>query len=781
MSLIYILRLFVRRKFDTIVKVLSLAFGFFIGIVLLTQVSFILSYDNFYPEVENIYRIERKINFLDKSSISEGPVIHAPIPAAMKSDIRGIHSSTIISPPKNIRFTLNDNSITGKVVTADEGFWDVFGTNLVIGDLANLALSSQIFLSESFAESLFGAQDPMGKIVLYDNRLTVKVAGIFKDLPKNTHLKYDAILSFQTLLSELGYHPSWDENDSYWGYVKLENDVQAEDIEREIPNILPKYYDVQAKSSEGKNFSYYLKPIKEIYSSTPEVKHQLIILSILAILLLCIASSNYVLITISSLPQRARAIAVFKCNGANAFNIFRFLVLENVLFLLSGLLIGLFAILMCENFINNLLPNVMGNIFMFRNFFVISGIFFVLMLISGIIPAYYLSKISVLQLFAGSYVDIRWWKNILLFMQTVLSVGVVCFLMIISRQYKTIISKDLGYDIENVFYAQLKVSSQSRFETLKSELASIPSVESVAIGTDIPLISMNGDYVINSLSGEKLFLCRLMGVDIDYFRVLNIPLKDGSLSALTTGETSRVCVNLEFVQRLNQLGYSVLTDLRNVDGEKTITGIVNNFQLGDANHELEPIMVYLIEPSKGVWWAGRYFLLVKVKESSPEVYTILSKKLKSLMPDEEVEFKSYKNEWLSIYSDVQKFKDIVLVSAILIFIITLFGLTCYLKDEIERKRKRIAISRIHGAQAYDIFVLLMHDCLFPILLGFLIGVLGAYWVSANWLEQFAYKMPLNIYILILSGIPILLIMIFCIYICLLRIIRDNPIKYIRME
>lgn len=780
MNLKYVLRFALRQRLDSVIKIVSLMLGLFAGIVLLTQVAFLLSYDDFFPGKDRLFRIERVVNFLDKSSLEDGPVIHAPLPAAMRSDIKGVRYSTVVSSVvENIRIALDQKVMTGKVLKADSGFFDVFGIDLIAGDPKRLASSSQIFISRSFANQFFADQDPVGEVLLYDNKLKVTVAGIFEDLPLNTHLKYDVLLSFQTLISEWDYQPTWTQNDSYWGYVRLDDSVSPKEVEAAIPAILPKYYDVQAFAQAGKDYSYYLKPVDEIYRSLPDVRQKTILFSVLALLVLGISSVNYILISLSALRKRAKSVAVFKGSGASKLRVFLLFVEENALLLLVSLSGSFLLIYMLRGIIDELLPYTMENLFTWRNLNVMTGIVLLLIMISGMIPAWVFSNISVCQLLGGHFTEMRLWKRGLLFVQIACTVGVTCFMVIVYKQYETMSRKNLGYDAEPVLFAQLRVKHQDQFEKLKREFASVPFVRKVSIGTDIPLIPMTGDFILDTSTHEKLFLCRLMGVDSEYFETLGMRSDAGrSISQLESGQ---VLVNQSFVDQLEKLGLSLRTAIQNVDGPKTIVGVVDDFQLQDANKEREPVMIYPMEPSKGIWWSGRYFLLLNVDNLSSKEYTFLSDKLRSLIPDEEIELKSYWQEWLSSYSDIHQFRKSITVASSLLLAITLLGLICYMKDEIFRKSKRIAISRIHGALDRDIFLLLLRDCLLAILLGAALGAMGAYWTGSDWLGQFAYKMHLEVSLFLVSGLAVLLIVLGCIYLCFYRMASENPIRYIKME
>lgn len=173
------------------------------------------------------------------------------------------------------------------------------------------------------AERIFGKEDPIGKQLLYGKNYPYTVAGIFRDIPENSHLRFDAVASFINMKTQFGAYAGWGADDSYLGYIRLKPGVFPEQINQKIPALLPKYIDVERERKQGFDMELYIKPVSEIYTQSTEVKRMVVIMSVLAFALLFVAAMNYILNSVSSLPIRARSVGVHKCNGASckAFSI----------------------------------------------------------------------------------------------------------------------------------------------------------------------------------------------------------------------------------------------------------------------------------------------------------------------------------------------------------------------------------------------------------------------------------------------------------------------------
>jgi putative ABC transport system permease protein len=432
-----------------VIKIISLTSGLAVALVLFSKVAFEMSYDKFYPDADRLYRIQRKIYNLKEDKVGyDGPKINAPLPNALKTELSEIEASTVIfiSPAEDF-FQIEDKIFGEKVVTADTGFFDLFGIALIEGDKRKLDVDANVFLSQSAAYRFFGTTSPVGKTILKGSA-PLTVAGVFEDLPANSHLSFHVLTSLPA-----SRMPGWNQADAFMGYVKLAPGVAAEEVEAKIPDILPLYYDVKGKAERGDRDEYFLNPVATLHTGETAVKRVILTLSIFAFSLLFIAAMNYVLISISSLARRAISVSIHKCNGASGRDIFGMLLSETAAFVCLALLFAAVLILAFRQSVEAIIQTPLSAVFSFANLWAAPVVIICLMLFAGIIPAYIFSSVPVTHLIQSYSTNKRVWKHTLLFVQFATISFIFALLVIIIKQYNLLVNHDPGYTVENMVYS----------------------------------------------------------------------------------------------------------------------------------------------------------------------------------------------------------------------------------------------------------------------------------------------------------------------------------------
>lgn len=782
----YVVRYLIKGRGSSLIKIISLTLGLVVGLVLYSQIAFEMSYENFFPGREQIYRLRRVCLSEEGKETSSGSIIYAPMPKAMMSDINGVENATLTtSSIEKITYQLEDKKYEEKTLNVDEQFLNLFQLKILSGDAQKMALPNQVFLSHSMAERLFGGRDPVGELMLFIQyeykEIPITVAGVFEDLPENTEFDFEVLMSIQTLFANWGRQPGWLENDAYTGYVRLQPEMKPEEVEARIPAMLNNYYDVKAYQAKGRYFEYYLDPITSIHKSNPDVKKLSLILGILAFSLLFVSAMNYVLISISSLVKRSRLIGVYKTCGASDGNIFTQFMLETVVLVFVSLLFSVFIIFLFRGTIEELIRMPVTMIFSAHNLWVTASIVVFLLLIAGVIPAQIFSAIPASQAFKAGSVNKRYWKNILLFVQFV-SVSCICgFLFIIVRQYDMMVNKDWGYSIDNVLYVRLNGVPADRLNLIKTEFRRIPSVTDVSMSTNIPLYGLTGDAVSDPETKKSLFLYKLIGADKDFLQTLRITLLSGKNFEADGEDKQSVLVNETFVKRMQALNFPLDHPFLNIDGEKRIVGVVKDFQLFNLYTETIPVIICSVDPVKGIWWGNTSFLIVKTEKITSGLMAELNRKLFSLTQNDNLSFKSYKESWIQEYASARLFRNSVIIASVIMLLITMLGLMGYIEDEIIRRSKEIAIRKINGASSVNIIYVITKDFGLVVVPAMMIGILLSYVFGADWLQQFVVKSSLNISLLAMANLLLLLFLLIGIGLRSWNVANENPILSVQSE
>ncbi|MDR3140666.1 MAG: ABC transporter permease [Tannerellaceae bacterium] len=785
-QLYYTFRYVLRGKGSNLVKVISLTLGLTVALVLFSKVAFEASYDRHYPDADRIYRIQRNLS-MGGDAVYDGPIINAPVPGAMKESLAGVEEAAVTQGWQETVLSYETVNYRENVLMADSAFFDLFGVSVLAGDKRQLAVASTIFLSRSAARRIFRQEDPAGKtLTLKSNGTPLIVAGVFEDVPENTTLRFDAVLSFRTLTQTWGARPGWMNNDAYIGYVKLRRGVTPAEVEAGIPDMLGNYYDVKAMEERGMWSSYLLHPVKDLHVKDPAVKKMLLILSLLAFVLLFVSAMNYVLNSISSLAVRAKSVGVHKCNGASGRNIFGLFMYETAVLILVSLALSVFLIYLFRAGIEELMQTSLAAIFSLPNLWVSLAVVAVLLLAAGVIPAMMFSSIPVTQLFRTCTPGRRNWKRSLLFAQFTGIAFVMALLVIIIRQYNYIMDKDLGYTTANILYSEgMEGVTGEQIALLKKELEQTPEVAAVSVAANLPLEGGNG-WGIQDSEGNTLFSTRMVPVDQSYLKVFEIELIQGqAFPEDLTDSYTRVLVNESFVRNMGwtdaPVGKTINLSGLNVD----VLGVVKDYQLSSLyagkSGMFRDIPPLILAPNGSVYGSAGNRVMARLHHLDAGSLNLMNNRIKEVLSNQDAYFMDYQSRISLSYRSARLFRDSIWVAAGIMLFITILGLIGYTDDEMQRRSKEIAIRKINGATARNILSTITRDVSVTSAIAIVLGVTVSRIVGQQWLQQFAVKIPLNVFMFMLCGLFVFGIILFCSSARAWNIANENPANSLRSE
>lgn len=778
----YTLKYLLHQKGNNGIKIVSLTLGLSMSLVLFAQIAFDFSYDHFFPDVERIYRIRRNLSMGNNEGKEKKemdiPVINAPVPGALVKEFPEIEKATVMTSWTTDAKYLTDGKqeFTVKTIVADSLFLDLFRFPLVQG-VTGFGEATSLYISESTSKRIFGDVNAVGK-ALREGENVFTVRGVFRDIPKNSHLSFDAIQS----MTQFGDRPGWQNNDAYVGYVKFVPGVDPKTVEAKIPDMLPKYYDVETESRNGLRISYYFEPISGIHMSDPTVKRTVLILWLMAFSILAIAAMNYVLISISSLANRAKSVGVHKCNGASQRDIFSMFISETVMLVLISLLLSVLVILGCQSQIEEFLHTSLSSIFSLGNLWVTVVVILVLISIAGVIPGRIFSVIPVTQVFHRFGTNKRRWKQFLLFIQFSGVAFMITLLLIMIRQYALVIHEDLGYDTENIVYSQhLGDMSAEQMPMLKEEFDRSSLVVKSATATSMPIEGMDGTGVVDPETKEFLFSSRFMFADKDFLDVMGITLKLGQNFPDNEVAFDQIVVNEKFV-KMAGIKDNPVGKILHVGFTPTsqIIGVVKDFHLASLYTEQMPLIIFCLDPAK-VSFYGDGKLILKLASSDRKTVQEFDDKLKEFTHDSNSYFRFYTDAIELSYKDAQLLRNAIFMASLVLFMITALGILGYVTYEISRRTKEFGIRRVNGASAYSVLKLLSSDILLIAFPAILLGMVVSWIVGQKWQEQFVVKAPWNISLFLISGLFVLAVILFCVVLRSWRVANANPVKSLKSE
>ena len=773
------------------IKIIALAVGLAMGLVLIAKVCFERSYDNFYPDNDRIYLVKSGINREGKKD-TWGQVSGAIAPG-MKAEIPEVEAATRytrIGSPDELIMTPEKQFYTATLLLTDTSFFDVFPRPILIGDPKDvLARPNYVMISRSLAEKMGGVESAVGKTFVRDvNRNSVQtIGGVFEDIPENSHLQYDMLGSLA------GYSvqstTNWVGNDRYVAYVKLLPGTTPESLAPSIRRMQERNQDLEGLKKAGVDLFYTISPLQDIHNNNEDVKDMNAMLLFLATILIVIAVLNYILVVISTLIGRTKEVAVHKCYGASGQDILGMILSESLLHLLLALLLGAFLILVFRGKVEDLLSASLSALFTLPTVTLLAGICLVVFGVTCLVPTWLFLRIPVASAFRSVKESKRYWKLCLLFVQFVATAYLVALLITISRQYDKMITSDPGYAYENLIYCNTTgVGAQER-ERAIDELRRLPQVDQVGCSTELPFYYASGNNV--SLPGEdrELFnIADMYFVSDNYFKIMEIPVVEGKAFQPGEANDDKVMVSRKFVDLMEKTaGWTgspldkgvMITEHSNGTKVFTISGVYEDFRIGSLKGpDTRASVLFYNTPDS---YNPAKIILIKMHTMSSENLAQINEILAGAMPDKVVEASVYKMDILNQYQDDRDFRDSIMISGLVTLIIALIGLLGYTADETNRRGREIAIRKVNGATAIDILRMISKDISYIAIPALAIGAAIAYVSASGWLEKFAERIHLSAFIFIGAALFVYVIIIGCVLFRAWRTADENPVESLKAD
>jgi len=791
-DLLITFRTFFKRGKNNLIKILSLAVGLAMGLVLIAKVYYDQTYDTFFPDNERIYQI--RTNYADKESEWDPyDQISGGIAPGMKAEIPEVEVATRYWPLYEARIITPDkNKYSGTSILADSSFFDIFPCQILAGDPKEvLAQPMQVMISEKMANRLGGIQKAMNLNVEAEGfpGKTLMIGGVFKDLPLNSHLKYDFCVSMPSAPQLLRYDGrlNWLGNDGYHGYVKLRPGTQPESLAPAIRSMQEKHQPLEELQKRGVRIGYSLFPLTDVHRKSSEVKMRSVLLAVLAFAVLFAAIMNYILIVISSLVNRAKEMAVNKCYGASEKNIYMKMMRETFVDMLIALLIAVLLIAVFRGMIETLLGSSILTLLNPQSLLLLAGVCLIIFLITSIVPANLYSRIPVAVAFRRFSENRRKWKLVLLFFQFTAAGFFAVLLMVVAQQYNYMINDNPGYNYNDLAACYLDKTEPSVRQSIKEEIERLPEVIKVVTSERVPLGGANGNRL--SLPGEEESLFNIIDmydVGNGYFDFMQIPVIEGTSFQENVPSSHEVMISRACRDKLLSLtnwtdgvvgkGICITEHSQNMNDAYTICGVYDDIRIGIIGEEDErpSIMFYNSRPLT--------FLLIRFAGQSSEALQKVTDILERQVPDRELSVYSYTHEIKMRYKDSQLFRDQVLLGGLIAILITVIGLIGYTNDEMNRRRKETAIRKVNGATISDILLLFVKNISWIAVPALVLGGAAAAYVAIDlWLVRFVDKITLTPMLFITSGCIVLVIILLAVILNCYKAANETPADTVKTE
>ncbi len=779
-------RQFLNNKLYMLIKVLGLAAGMAVSLMIALYVINEMSYDSFHQKGNRIYNIV--VESHREGRIERSARITAAVGPSLQEEFPEIVSMCRFSGFNDRYFeTGGKTTLLKRVAFADSSVFDVFSFKLLRGNPKQaLREPFTIVLTESAARVLFGDDDPMGKTINYQNEYNLKVTGVMEDPPENSQLKFQGLMAMSTLYELDGYYLDWDGGWAYLTYVLTSPGFNPEVFSAKLEPFMEKHINYKYRNY-GIELGLLFDPLEAVYlhSSAPNDLPEsgnisnIRIFSAVAIFILLIAGINFMNLSTARYAKRAREVGVRKVMGAGRRQLM-------VQFLGESVLISFLALMLATILVEILLPsftNLIGkSLSLYHTSAYILPLLILIALLTGLLagayPAVFMSGFIPAAVIKGNLLPAtrgRTLRNILVVFQFMISGVLIIATLTIYRQLQYMNNKPLGYAKDRVMVVNLMgATSKDNFRVLKNEIGKLSYVRSASASSQLPVwgLTRNG-YLPEGLSDP--IMINVLDVDDDYLRTMDIDLLAGkNFSPESQADDNDYLINQAMARRMGWDDPVGKVISRN--GEHHVIGMVEDFHFAPLQFRIEPLIIsqtpymgfdYLsirlntadygraITDIGGIW--------KKVAPGSPFVYHFLNQLLKNS------------------YGQVQQFGRLFMAFAVLAVFVAclgLFGLASFLT---EQRRKEIGIRKTFGANVGRIVWMLGTDFTKMVLLGNLLAWPLAWLVMHRWLENFAYKRGPEPWIFIFTLLLTLLVAVITVVWQSVRAARQNPVDSIRYE
>ena len=777
-----------KKNSDILIKVLSLGIGLAVGIVLIAKVFFELSYDSFYKDIDRVFTINTW--YSHQGEEKDFGQVSGAVAVGFMDEVPGVEAGTRTTFVFNGDTYLDEdgNKLSGTLVCADTCFFQVFDRPILAGDPVKvLGKWGTVMVNRSFAEKVGGVQECIGKQIANADMdgLKLTIEGVFEDFPKNGSLDYDILLSMDTYGKNST--DNWLGNDRYKGYVKLMPGVDPNTLSDAIRKMQESHQPLERIEAQGTSLRYFLKPFSTLHTSDPDVKSQVILLSIVAALLILISLLNYILIVISSMVKRSKEVGVRKCYGAEGKHIYGMLTKEALLHIVLSLVLAAVIIFAGRSIVENLLGVPFQTLLVPQSITAIVAVILLVLVISIVVPAELYQRVPVYAALKNYTENSRNWKLGLLGVQVLINVFLVVMMLIIGRQYQKVSNADTGYDYKNLYYFDMFDGDRQALTRAHQTLRSLPEITGVAAAYNLPYQGSNGDNVYLPNDDRELFnIADQYECSPDFYDLMEIQFLEGRAPR----DSSEIAVDEKFVTKMAEftdwsdgaVGKQIFVTGhdRSRDSERsyfTISGVYRSYIIGNLTGvDPRPSALFYGEIGSMSSWMPHTFFKVR-----PEALPKVRQALEQALPGREINILSYEEQMRAAYDDSKKMRNTMALGAVFSLLIALLGLIGFIKDESLRRSKEMAVRKINGATTRDILGVFATDIMKLSAVMAVIACVAAYFVAHKWLEQFAEKVSLNPLYFIGGAVLVLAIVLGVVVLNCLRIARANPVESLKNE
>ncbi|MBA4853000.1 ABC transporter permease [Emticicia sp. BO119] len=791
-------RTLLKDRLNSSLTILGLALGLACVLLILLHVKDELSYDKGFTSADRIYRINMEnIGETNRRWTATSPVLAIE----MQKEIPAIQTIARFNRPYPDRVFSYKASSTSDVKQFEEkrGFYadstvtEVFDLPFIKGNPKTaLAQMNAIVLTEDMANKYFGNEDPIGKFLQDDlDKRPLTVTGVIENFAFPTHLAFDYLISMSTVYvpenQQRLSNRTWS---GFYNFVVLNKNVTRLSAEAKLPAFMIKYYEANGEKREEilKSRKMYLQPITDIHlhshfekemSANSDILY-VYIFSVVAVLILLVASVNFINMATAQAFNRMKEVGVRKVLGARKLELIKQFLGESTLMTLIAAVIALLIFVLVLPSYNDLTGKTLSfqTLFTPDSMLTMLGIIVFISLVAGMYPAWFISNFEPIKSLKGkkmvgsSVIFVR--KGLIVF-QFVVSVFMIFSTIVVYQQMKFFQTKKLGFEQEQVVAVKLYGDLRDKVSTIKNELLRNTSITQVGLTSSLPGDRIGMDRVSLEGAPEEDIQMRLVFGDENLLPSLKIDLKSGrNFLPKAEGAAPAFIINEAAVKALK---------IKNPIGEKmvfwdkpgAIVGITKDFHYASLHDAIEPLVIVNI-PQETT------YLLIKIKgDNLTETIQEAKNTVAGVSPNSLFSYSFLDEKMMHLYDSEQRISNIMKVFAVFAIFISclgLFGLSAYVA---RLRTKEIGIRKTLGASISGVVILLSKDFLWLVVIATVVAFPLGWWVMTQWLEEFAYAIDIQWWMFAAAGLSSIIIAILTVSFQSIKAALLNPIKSLKIE
>lgn len=796
-------RNFINHKLFSFINVFGLAIGLSICLVICLWVLRELSYDRFHEKAHRIYRLEREL--LRDNLYSRWPIVGALYKQALIDDFPEIENATrfwrrvfAIKDHKN-------NILRQETFAVDNSIFEVFSFSLEEGnERTALADPMTVVLTQEKALRYFGTGEAVGKSLTFEwegEQVDFKVTGILAEVPENSHIHFDMLISFASVPEEDYFGDDWRSNYLYT-YVLLSENTSRSGLEPKLKTFVtqrlePHYGDLLILNQDmsiHEVLKLHLFPIVDIHlhpSADWEVEAGGSVLSVyifssIAILILIIACLNFVNLSTARANKRAKEVSLRKTVGADKSQLRGQFIQESVLlaffslgiaYLMSSLFVQAYNAVFAENLSLSVLLQPMRLI-------LVAGATFAVGVLAGLYPAFYLTRFEPAQVIKGSLLTGNQksiFRRNMVVVQFSISILLIIGLFTVYKQMNYIQSLSLGFEKENVII--LPVRSQQiaqNYEAFRNELKTNAQILSVSSSSEVPADSHYSNSHYNRLDSDEPVSVYLFFTDYDYIDTYKMEVVAGRTFSrdFSTDTLGTLILNESAAKRFGWTPEEAVG--KRLEGPYSeepaqVVGVIKNFNYMSLRREVEP-MVFLLDPE--------YIRAISVRimpGNFERTISFIQDRWQNTFQGEQFEFSFLDNRVNQLYTRERKMQKIFIIFASLSILVACLGLLGLVSFTSEIRTKEIGIRKVLGASTRSVIVLLSKEFIKWIILANIVAWPFAWFMMNKWLQNFAYRVSIGWLVFVLAAFVTMLIAIFTFIFQTVKTACADPVDSLRYE